>query len=390
MRKCLSINFVNRYIRTMNQIIKSFVFGLCSVLLFTPVEQRLLAQEELFEQNIADSDALRVEQAEEIEQYINDLAQSQENLLQIYRPNFDSESDYVKSVEPYRNEFKRSIGYPPPQLSDSLVAKLDKLGEDNLGTYYRLFLPTTDSIHVEGIYIVPKSLQPKYPLVISMHGGGGSPERALFHGGANYHDMVRGAVRRGYAVFAPQHLFSSAGLAKDVRVKMDQRLRLVGTSITAIEIAKIVRSIDYLTTRDEVDASKIGMVGLSYGGFYTLATMAVDHRIIAGASSCYFGVQEGRFNRDQNSVPFDFQFMNRFTLFRDENLVALICPRAIHIQAGSNDGIDHREPGRVSAATANLPFERLKISDKFEHVIFEGGHEFHDDSAWKFIDKYLR
>ncbi len=68
-------------------------------------------------------------------------------------------------------------------------------------------IPILPHVHSEGIYIVPKSASGKRPLMISMHGGGGSPEVALFNGGANYHDMVRGAVKRGYVVYAPQHLF---------------------------------------------------------------------------------------------------------------------------------------------------------------------------------------
>ncbi len=69
-------------------------------------------------------------------------------------------------------------------------------------------IPILPHVHSEGIYIVPKSTIGKRPLIISMHGGGGSPEVALFNGGANYHDMVRGAVKRGYIVYAPQHCFA--------------------------------------------------------------------------------------------------------------------------------------------------------------------------------------
>ena len=175
---------------------------------------------------------------------------------------------------------------------------------------------------------MPKGLTGKAPLIISMHGGGGSPEVALFHGGANYHDMVRGGVKRGYVVFAPQHLFSAAGYPKDVRQRTDDRMRLVGTSLTAVEIAKITRSLDVLLKRPEVDPTRVGMVGLSYGGYYALVTPAVDPRIKVSVSSCYYGVQEGRYERDELSVPGDFRFKDRFTLFRDSDLVALICPRA--------------------------------------------------------------
>src|SRR5260221_94791 len=85
------------------------------------------------------------------------------------------------------------------------------------------------------LLIVPKSRRGKPPSIMARHGGGGSPEVALFPGGANYHAMVRGGVKRGYVVFAPQHLFTADGYPKDVRNKTDQRLRLVGTSLTAVE-----------------------------------------------------------------------------------------------------------------------------------------------------------
>jgi dienelactone hydrolase len=222
-----------------------------------------------------------------------------------------------------------------------------------------------------------------------MHGGGGSPEAALFHGGANYHDMVRGGVKAGYVVFAPQHLFNAPGYSRDIRNKIDSRLRLVGTSLTAIEIAKITRSIDVLTTRPEVDPSRIAMVGLSYGGYYALVTPAVDKRIKVSVSSCYYGVQEGRYERDELSVPSDFQFKDRFTLFRDSDLVALICPRALEIQAGSSDDEDHREPGKLLAPISGAYYSKLGIPDQFHHLVFEGKHEFHDASAWAFVKKHL-
>src|SRR5207249_304822 len=144
-------------------------------------------------------------------------------------------------------------------------------------------------VHAVGLYIIPKGLTSKAPLVISMHGGGGSPEVALFHGGSNYHDMVRGGVKRGYVVWAPTHLFNAEGHPGDIRNRIDERLRLVGTSLTAVEIWKIARSLDFILKRPEVDRQRVGMVGLSYGGYYALVTPAVDTRIQASVSSCYFG-----------------------------------------------------------------------------------------------------
>ncbi len=344
-----------------------------------------------FEQDVKDSNPLRTEQAQELDEYILALKQDDARLRKLVPGDYSSPQAFEKSAQRYRQAFCDSIGYPPPGDVPTAAATFTPIGEDGIGRYFRAMIPILPGVHAEGIYIVPKSLKPgeKAPLVISMHGGGGSPEVALFKGGANYHDMVRGGVKRGYIVFAPQHLFSAEGHPKDVRNRTDERLRLVGTSLTAVEIAKITRSLDVLLKRPEIDPSRVAMVGLSYGGYYALVTPALDTRIKVSVCSCYYGVQEARYQRDELSIPSDFKFKDRFTLFRDSDLAALICPRALQIQAGSKDGVDHRDGGKPLAPQSAAYYEKLGLSDRFQHLIFEGGHEFHDDSAWEFVKKHL-
>lgn len=344
-----------------------------------------------FEQDVKDSNPLRAEQAKELNAYILSLKQDSSRLKKLLPQDYSSPQAFEKSAAPYRQAFCDSIGYPPPGDVPTDPATFRQMGEDSIGTYYRAMIPILPGVHAEGIYIVPKSLKKdeKAPLVISMHGGGGSPEVALFHGGANYRDMVRGGVKRGYIVFAPQHLFSAEGFPGDIRNRTDERLRLVGTSLTAVEIAKITRSLDVLLKRPEVDASRVAMVGLSYGGYYALVTPAVDLRIKVSVCSCYYGVQEGRYARDELSIPPDFKFKDRFTLFRDADIAALICPRALQIQAGSKDGVDHRDAGKPLSIESAVYYSKLGLADRFQHLIFEGGHEFHDPSAWEFVKKHL-
>lgn len=344
-----------------------------------------------YEDTVANSNPLRVQQAAELEDYIEALQADHSRLVALLRPDYSSPAAYEKSVEPYRRAFAASIGYPPPGDEPKDAPTFDKLGEDAIATYYRATIPILPAGHSrvnsEGIYIVPKNLKGKAPLVIAMHGGGGSPEVALFHGGANYHDMVRGGAKRGFIVYAPQHLFNAPPYPKDVRRQIDTRLRLVGTSLTAVEIAKITRAIDALVTRPEVDANRIAMVGLSYGGYYALVAPALDPRIKVIVSSCYYGVQEGRYWRDELAVPTDFQFSDRMTLFKDSDLVALICPRPLLIQAGSMDDTDHRDPGKILAPRSAEYYNKLNLGDRFKHLVFDGKHEFHDDSAWAWVEK---
>lgn len=343
-----------------------------------------------YQEKVAASNPLRTAQAKELDAYVVAMKSDESRLHALLNPDYSSPEAFAKSTERYRAAFCESIGYPPPGDLPKDAPTFDRIGEDGIGTYYRCAIAILPGVHSAGIYIVPKGLTGKAPLIIAMHGGGGSPEVALFNGGANYHDMVRGGVKQGYVVFAPQHLFNADGYPKDIRNKIDERMRLIGTSLTAVEIAKITRSLDILVKRPEVDSSRIAMVGLSYGGYYALVTPAIDTRIKVSVSSCYYGVQEGRYERDELSVPGDFQFQDRFTLFRDSDIVALICPRALQIQAGSMDDADHREPGRKLAPLSAAYYNRLGVSDRFRHLIFEGKHEFHDTSAWEFVKQHLK
>lgn len=362
---------------------------LLSLAITTTIVSCVSYAQDLFNQNVADSNPLRTEQAKELDEYVKSLAADRGRFERLFQPSFDSDQAFEKSAAPLRKAFCESIGYPPPGHKPKEESTFTRIGEDEIGVYYRAMIPILPKVHSEGIYIVPKSAKGKTPLIISMHGGGGSPEVALFNGGANYHDMVRGAVKRGYIVYAPQHLFRAEGYPADIRLQIDDRLRLVGTTLTAVEVAKITLAIDELIKRPEVDSQRIGMVGLSYGGYYAQITPAIDTRIKVSVSSCYFGVQEGRYEMSELSIPTDFRFPNRITLFNDADVVALICPRAHQIQAGSTDNASHREKGKTLAPRAASFYEGLHRSERFEHVVFEGGHEFHDESAWAFIEKHL-
>ena len=361
----------------------------CAFLAITCNAQQPTATNDYFNQPVAESNPLRTEQARELDEYIKAMASDRSRFSTLFKPDYTSVQAFEKSAEPLRAAFCDSVGYPPPGERPSNGPTFSQIGEDSIGTYFRAMIPILPNVHSEGIYIVPKEAKGKRPLVIAMHGGGGSPEVALFNGGSNYHDMVRGGVKRGFVVYAPQHLFRAEGYPDDIRRKIDDRMRLVGTSLTAVEVAKITYAIDELIKRPEVDASRIAMVGLSYGGYYAQVTPAIDTRIKVSVSSCYFGVQEGRYEADELSVPTDFRFANRITLFNDADLVALICPRAHQIQAGAEDKASHRVKGAELAPRAAQFYEQLKFSDRFQHVIFGGGHEFDDASAWAFVEKHL-
>lgn len=302
---------------------------------------------------------------------------------------FSSPHAYRKTIEPLRQLLRSRTGYPPPGFyAEPGEPRLEKTGEDATASYHRMWIPVGPDIDVYGLYIVPKKAKLPAPLVISKHGGVGTPELATFHGGTNYHDMVRGAVDQGYVVFAPLTIMlptrdrdNGSPIPPDIRKRLDARLRASGTSLAAVEVFKIVKALDALVRRKEVDAKRIGMVGLSYGGYYTLYTAALEPRITASVASCSF--------RD---TPAGDDWKNpegRLIDLPSADLVKLICPRPLQVQAGVKDKGFPIDDVRRGIEKSTPCYQKLGLRDKFVYEEFEGGHEFRGDIAWRFLKKHL-
>ncbi|MBN2310152.1 MAG: acetylxylan esterase [Candidatus Hydrogenedentes bacterium] len=62
---------------------------------------------------------------------------------------------------------------------------------------------------------------------------------------------------------------------------------LLGTNTAAFRIWDGMRGIDYLCSREDIDATRIGCTGNSGGGTLTSYIMALDERVACAAPSCY-------------------------------------------------------------------------------------------------------
>jgi dienelactone hydrolase len=73
---------------------------------------------------------------------------------------------------------------------------------------------------------------------------------------------------------------------------------LLGRSLAAMMVWDGMRGIDYLCSRPEVDASRIGCTGISGGGNLTSYLMGFDERIVAAAPGCFMTT-----HRRKNEFP---------------------------------------------------------------------------------------
>jgi dipeptidyl aminopeptidase/acylaminoacyl peptidase len=160
-----------------------------------------------------------------------------------------------------------SAGAKPVRLTDSLPSKIDRA---QFVEPQFVHFPGADGQMVPGWLFVPKNLDraKKHPAIIWIHGDGVNQNYNGWHVQRNYavyYSFHQYLLQKGYIVFAPDYR-GSIGYGRDWRtgVYMD---------VGGKDAKDAWMAANYLKTLPFVDSERLGVWGLSYGGFFTLIAM---------------------------------------------------------------------------------------------------------------------
>lgn len=238
------------------------------------------------------------------------------------------------------------------------------------------------------------------PAVLLAHGHGGGKDD-LFDAGPPYHNIAERLVHAGYVVIAPD--WRSFGERRDdesfVQHFQDEHGRdgcdlsymmygYFGYQLLTLNVADARRCLDVLAARKDVDAKRLGVIGLSFGGTMALYTAALDRRVKAAVISGYLSsIKEALSDRGGGNTC-GSQFLFGLRAIGDiADVAGLIAPRPCLVQMGEQDPIfaidDAAEAARhlrkiYRAAGGSLDVDR-----------FNGGHVLNVDPAMKFLSRHL-
>lgn len=158
----------------------------------------------------------------------------------------------------------------PVRLSDSMPAGLDK--SDLVAPTFVSFPSRLDKAPVPSSIMLPKNLDTakKHPAIVWIHGSGSDQNFLGWHPGSYrmYYSVSQYLVQQGYIVLTPDYRGSS-GYSRDWATGVHMGLGVNDT-------ADVAAGADYLKTLPYVDPDRIGVWGLSYGGFLTLQALNTD------------------------------------------------------------------------------------------------------------------
>ena len=246
-----------------------------------------------------------------------------------------------------------------------------------------------------------------FPLAILPHGHdrqGHDTYAGVYHTDADRaralaqdRDVAVQAVERGFVAIAP----SIRGLADEaagVPDAFDRHGRrncrsqfmhaiLAGRTAVGERVWDMMRLIDYATTRSEVDASDLLMMGNSGGGVVTIYAAALDTRVTIAVPSCSFSVIASRRGRiyhcDCCAIP---GILNAGELY---DVAGLTAPRHFLAVNGRKDKLHTAEDIERSAQRVAAIYKAAGVPERFAHKWGAEGHQFYKDLMWPFVKRAM-
>jgi dienelactone hydrolase len=165
----------------------------------------------------------------------------------------------------------------------------------------------------------------------------------------------------------------------------------LGSNLQAKYVWDHQRALDYLVSRDDVDADRLGCIGHSLGGQQTLFLTALDDRIRAAVSSCGFASLTTIF-RDAINHNLAAYVPGLAAEADLGDVLALVSPRPFFVASGRADRIFPIDGVEASIDIARSAFARDGVADRLEFATDPGGHSFTREfqaAGYAFLEKWL-
>ena len=300
----------------------------------------------------------------------------------------------------------------------------------------KVVFSTTPTFRVPAYVFIPKGLRGRAPAIVDLHSHGGMflfgkekiidfgrnhPAMTTYHAG-NYESRPTATelVRRGYVVitidafmFGERRVLMDADLPigwdranYDVETvtrlnrvcaskesTLAKTLTVLGMSWPGIVAWDDMRTVDYLASRPEVDTTRIGCVGVSFGGWRSLFLSALDPRIAAGCIVGFMSTIRPMLQRhvDTHSWVHFVPGLHRHLDLPD--VASLNAPRPLLIQQCSKDALYPLAGMQEAVKKVGDVYAKAGIADRFTSQFYDVPHIFNrqmQDDAFAWFEKQLK
>ncbi len=306
-----------------------------------------------------------------------------------------------------RSELWSMLGRLPPRPA---APRVETLSRDDRGDYvvekFRFDNGAGDT--VPGYLLLPRKPAGKLPAILYCHWHAGEYDlgkEELFQDKHTPEPPGPALARRGYVVlavdacnFGERNGHSPDGPSlRDYRAEeTDSKFDLwVGRTFWGMLLRDDLMGLDYLASRPEVDADRIGVTGMSMGATRTWWLMALDERLKAGvAIACMTRYQNLIRHGSVHEHDIGYFVPGVLNHFDSEAIIALIAPRPVLFQTGDNDPGSPVDGIHAIESAVRPVYGLYGRQGEFQSIVYAGlGHVYTPEMwartlAW--MDSHLR
>jgi dienelactone hydrolase len=263
---------------------------------------------------------------------------------------------------------------------------------------------TMESVNVPVLVLVPKGKPGPWPAVVACHGHGNgqwdaagmTPDGVQLPGPGIHNQFAVELVKRGLLVVIAEIMgFGVRRPAEELRTNpgysscasLSSNLLLHGQTLAGIRIYEAMRALDYLESRKDVAAERIGMFGFSGGGLISAYTASLDERVKATVLTGYACTFEASIMAMHhcicNYVP------GILGLVEEPELIGLIAPRHLFVEAGEADPIFPAAGVREAVDRIAQTYASQNAQEHFQWEVFPGAHQIWGRSSFSWLAERL-
>lgn len=192
---------------------------------------------------------------------------------------------------------------------------------------------------------------------------------------------------------APEMIRALNARASQYEQIVARTLFSAGLTWSGIWIWDDLRTLDYLASRPEVDAKRLGCVGLSVGGLRSGHMAALDPRIRAAVVVGWMTAFGPCLRKHiWNTIGLTKIVPGLYRQMDYPDFVALTAPRPLMVIHGSRDALFPPEGVRQAADKLTACYRKAGAAERFRFLEYDGPHEFNlemQEQAFAWLKRWV-
>ena len=177
------------------------------------------------------------------------------------------------------------------------------------------------------------------------------------------------------------------GLARKACEPVAGGALLVGETMIGWRVWDVMRTVDYVATRSDLDADRVGCMGISGGGTATLFATALEPRIRAALVSGYLNTFRDSVGSLAHCIDNYVPGILNWAEMHD--IAGLIAPRPLFVESGEKDAIFPIAASVESFRRVRETYGVFGAADRVEQEVFPADHSFWGKRGIPFLARHL-